>query len=189
MTDPAISTLIERVDQLGQELRRQGRAAVAAQAAAESCLAGIEQLDTRLADLQRPDVPTENDDSALMSLLPLFDALMRVAKEAESIAPAKHRPWPWSMLENDPSRDPLETLRQGVRILDSAFHQAMDHLGIVVERRVGVPLDVEVHRVVEAKDPTAAQPPNSVVEVLRCGYQWQGRVLREADVVATRQHK
>lgn len=185
MTEPEVSPIAERLEQITQELRRQGRAAVAAQAAAESCLSGVEQLGSMLSEkeVNRSD---SADASALSTLLPLFDALMRVAKEAAEIEPAGSVSWPLSLLKRDNQLARLHSLRHGVLLLDSAFRQAMDHLGVVVDQRVGVKLDPDIHRVVEARNPSFAAPPDTIVEVVRCGYRWQGSVLREADVVATR---
>jgi molecular chaperone GrpE (heat shock protein) len=185
VTELDLSTITERLDQLSIELRRQGRAAVAAQAAAESCLASVEQLDTKLTALgdRQPQAP---EDEALTSLLPIFDALSRVAEHAEELEPESAPAWPLSLLRHDKNGAKLESLRQAVRLLDSAFHQAMEHLGVVIERRVGVALDPNIHRVVEARNPSANETADTVVEVRRCGYLLQGHVLREADVVATR---
>lgn len=191
MTESDLSPITERLEQLSQELRRQGRAAVAAQAAAESCLSGVEQLGSQLAaiDSEPSDVRIEDPDSTLRALFPLFDALLRVAKESARLEPERPKIWPLSIVGSDRNAERLQSLRHGVRLLEGVFRQAVDHLELVVDQRVGIALDPDVHRVVVAREATAAHPPNTVVEVQRCGYIRDGKVLREADVVATRSPK
>lgn len=196
MTEDALLRIADRVEQLGHELRRQGRAAIGAQAAAEASLAAVEALAARLAG--EPPPPTQGTDTSrddavatLQALLPVFDAMQRVAKEAEAAAalePERAPVWPLTLIPKlrGSGADRLRSLRIAVRLLDSAFRQALEHLDLVIESRVGVEVDANLHRVVEARPASEAFPPNTVVEVVRCGYLRADAVIREADVVATR---
>jgi molecular chaperone GrpE (heat shock protein) len=185
VTDPGVADIADRLETLATELRRQGRAAVAAQAAAESCLTAVERLETRMAEVERTE-ESRGDDEVLPALFPLFDALMRVVGQAEGLESDAGPRWPLSLLHTSKNPARLQSLQHAVRLLGAALDQTMDHLGIVIERRVGISLDPVTHRVVEARAPRVGEAPDTVVEVRRCGYLKDGRVLREADVVATR---
>ena len=55
--------------------------------------------------------------------------------------------------------------------------------GVEIDRRTGIAVDGDIHRVVEMR--TSADSAGRVMEVVRPGYALHGRMVREADVVAT----
>lgn len=176
-----------RFDELTRELRRQGRAAVAAQAAAEACLEAIKGAGAAAA---APAAPGEGE-RWLRALLPVLDAVERVAAQAQALRrprPAPGRPLLQRLLGVEPPQDAalaadLAALSQGLSLLKTLAEQSLEPLGVRVDRKVGSAVDPAAHRVVEARG--EGDEPR-VVEVVRAGY-WLGEsCVREADVVATR---
>jgi molecular chaperone GrpE len=197
---PAITleSLSARLEELTREVRRQGRAAVAAQAAAESCLDKLSASDARE---DREDGEPEGQaagaaaDDWVRALLPVADALDRVVAQATAVAERGPRSEPprrglLSLLSRgreapEPGRDAdLRALAEGLRVLRAQLAAALASQGVEADRRVGVPIDPEVHRVVEARPARAGEREGVVLEVVRPGYAAGGRVLREAEVVA-----
>ncbi len=161
MSDP-----IPGIEDLVRELRRQGRAAVAAQAAAESCLARVDALQT-------PD-----QDDLLRRLLPFADALDRAAEHAVAEL-ARSRPWYARWRTTD-------SVLEGLALLKAQWAATLEASGITIERRVNVPVDGAIHRVVDVRSPRAGERSGIVVGIQRAGYARDGRCIREADVVATK---
>jgi molecular chaperone GrpE (heat shock protein) len=67
------------------------------------------------------------------------------------------------------------------RQLNSVLEQA----GVAAMHCVGAMVDPRVHHVVDTR-PTAAHQHNIVVQVVRRGYEWQGELLRSAQVIIGR---
>lgn len=160
---------------------------MAAQAAAEACLAALPDPD---ATRDEPgEASTEPDTSWLQALLPLLDAVERVSAQATALRRARVKPRPplWKRLLAPPEEQAdLDALEQGLRLLVPLMEQSLHGLGVRVERRVGIPLDPGLHRVVETRGEQAAA---TVIEVVRPGY-WLGDLcVREADVVASKPFK
>lgn len=177
-----------RFDELARELRRQGRAAVAAQAAAEACLEAIKGAGAAA------PAPQGEGERWLRALLPVLDAVERVAAQAQGLRrprPAPGRPLLQRLLGVEPPQDAelaaeLASLSQGLSLLKTLAEQSLEPLGVRVDRKVGSAVDPAAHRVVEARG--EGDEPR-VVEVVRAGY-WLGEsCVREADVVATRPRK
>lgn len=170
-----LEDLAARIAELALELRRQGRAAVAAQAAAEACLAAIEE---------RGEPADEPEPAWLAPLLPVADAIDRIDARAASLLQERSRPrtllrWP---LGKAPDPD-LAAIAGAVRILRAQMAQALESLDVTIERRVGIPVDPELHRVVDVR--MAGSAEGTIVEVVRPGYSLGGRVVREAEVVVS----
>jgi GrpE len=183
--EPTLGDVTARLDELTREVRRQGRAAVAAQAAAESCLtlvssrgagAGIDPADEGASDVDW-----------LRALLPVADALDRILASASSLAERRSRRlvrcWPFSRGRGgDPE---VRTLVEGLRVVRGQLAAALEDRGASIDRRVGIRLDPDVHRVVEVRPPAWGEAESTIVEVLRPGYAIAGRLVREAEVVAS----
>ncbi|WP_438030360.1 nucleotide exchange factor GrpE [Sorangium sp. So ce233] len=181
-----------RLAELVREVRRQGRAAVAAQAAAESCLEQVTALarvaeGTRCTSNDAAPQPAE-ELSWLHAILPVADAVDRVVAQASAMVDRRARVeragiWPF---RRSATPDPeLGALSEGLRVLRAQLVAALEGCGVTVDRRVGVAVDPEVHRVVEVRPRREAEPEGVVVDVIRPGYAAQGRLVREADVVAS----
>jgi molecular chaperone GrpE (heat shock protein) len=194
MSDPSLEDLAVRLDDLLKEVRRQGRAAIAAQAAAESCL---DALRAQAEEMQGDDLEdtvdpatAEADDGErwLRALIPVADAIERVAAEAAAFD-LRRRPAPRGLLARWlAAARPLDagvhgSLGRGLRVLQAQFEGALRDLGVSVDRATGGPVDGERQRVVEVRAPAPGERRGTVVEVVRPGYAIGDRILREAEVV------
>lgn len=195
MSDPSMADIAARLDDVLKEVRRQGRAAIAAQAAAESCLEAV-----------RAQAPLDDDDEGedvavrwLKGLIPVADAVERVMRKAAS--PDASRPAPKRSLlgrilggselsktegvaDDDRGR---AALAEGLRVLHSQLEGVLADLGVEVDRRTGGPVDAERQRVVEVRPARPGEQAGNVVEVVRPGYALGERVVREAEVVVAAQ--
>jgi molecular chaperone GrpE len=85
----------------------------------------------------------------------------------------------------DEQRKVLDSLVEGYDLVRGRLQRAMRREGLEQIASLGRPVDPHTMTVVEAvEDP--AQLPGTVVEEVRPGYRWQGRVLRFAEVRAVR---
>jgi molecular chaperone GrpE len=103
--------------------------------------------------------------SILRDLLPVLDNLQRALEAAQAAG------------ETGP-------LVQGVQLVQSQFLDILRRYGVKVIDAKGQPFDHNLHEAV-AQQPTADQPPNTVVQVLAPGYLLDDRVLRPAQVVVS----
>jgi len=104
----------------------------------------------------------------LASLLNVLDTLQRAIDEASKSAD-----------ESDP-------LIQGLRLTEQQFLMALaDHGVTPLETEVGTPLDPALHRAL-LEQPSADQPPGTILSVFQQGYLLHDRLLREAQVVVAR---
>lgn len=205
------ASLAERLDELTRELRRQGRAAVAAQAASESCLEQLAALEREMRtereregesrggtatdergaeETGKTDLRVRESAAWLEVLIPIADAIDRTVSQASEIAERAHRRrrlrlWPFTR-KPDVAAD-QGALASGIRVLRDQLTAALESRGVHIERRVGVEVDPDLHRVVAVRSPSAGRPERegTVLEVIRPGYALGQRIVREADVVAT----
>lgn len=206
MSELSLEDLAARLDELSKDVRRQGRAALAAQAAAESCLEKLSETtsDTDDEGEEEPEAPPAPDLGWVQAMLPVADAIDRMLAQATAMveprAVADSPPAPKGLfslfrrptqvvtapLDREPD---LRALLEGLRVLRSQLGAAFEQLDVKVDRRTGVPVDPEVHRVVEVRPTRANEAPDRVLEVIRPGYMASGRVIREAEVVAAAPHR
>lgn len=195
MSTATPQNLDERLDAIVAEVRRQGRAGIAAQAAAEACLDEVKALRAELAERDDGEPLAANRGDAnqveplILALLPVADAIERVIAEAERLAsapePSRFARWFGARSTGADAA----SLREAARVLRSSLDQALETSGVRADRRVGIPIDGDVHRVVEACDASPGSPPDTVLRVVRAGYARGGTMLREADVVAMRRNQ
>ena len=184
-------SLEQRLEALFQELRRQGRASVAAQAAAEACLEAIERGQAERSSDSGPGAVSASPprDVAvavawLGELLPVFDGLGRALAQARRL---ERSPAFWERVwqPGKAKRAALTTLTEGLALLEQQLREALARLDVQVEAPASGPADPERHRVVEVR---AVGPGRSghIVEVVRPGYAIGDRVVREAEVAVRR---
>jgi molecular chaperone GrpE (heat shock protein) len=161
----------DRLDELTRELRKQGRAAIAAQAAAEAC------LDVLASKRDRAGA----DGDWLRSLIPIFDALGRARAEARALGERAKSARRLSLVFDWPKADVIR-LSEGIELVCRELDDALERLGVTIVAPESGPVDPELCRVVETR---AGSPEGHVVELVRNGYVLDDRVVREADVVAT----
>lgn len=187
MSEPAPPELWARLDELLKEVRRQGRAAIAAQAAAESCLRAIEERDAEAGEEGDDDASAEAE-RWLRALIPVADAVERVVQQAAALA-APRAAAKRSLLQRltrapEPNDDrATAALAEGLRVLGAQLEEALRDRGVQIDRRTGEPVDGERQRVVETRRARAGERAGTVVEVVRPGYALGGAVVREAEVV------
>jgi hypothetical protein len=172
-----------RIDDLTQEIRRQGRAAIGAQAAAQACLERLSELPAQAKPA--PDAPA-GDRAWLDALIPPLDALHRASAALAALAARTGRGGlgaRWLLGSRAPS-DEIGTLSEGMRLVVQQFDAALARVGVeIIEPEAGA-VDPLRHRVVEVRS-ERARPPGHVIEVVRRGYACAGVVVREAEVIAT----
>jgi molecular chaperone GrpE len=101
-------------------------------------------------------------ESLVRSILPILDDIDR------ALASCRDR-------EGDPFYSGLLMIRERLwRTLEKEGLEAIDALG--------APFDPELHDAV-SQQPSADQPPGTVLEVILPGYRFKGRVIRHAQVV------
>lgn len=198
-TDETSASLSEVIahhfETLLAEVRRQGRASIAAQAAAESCTEAVAALRGDVERMVHSDMPTDARpiEDVVRALLPFYDALERADGQArESLQRHPSQAPPRSLLNRlfdprGPSHQPnadLRVLTRGLSVLRAQFEESLRDLGVEFDRRTRVPVHAEEHRVVERRVAAGGECPGTVAEVIRAGCEVSGRRLREADVVA-----
>lgn len=183
MSDPSLQELASRLDDLLKEARRQGRAAIAAQAAAEACL---EAVQARPAAASTAGAPTSDEASRwLRALIPVADAVDRLAQRAAALDAPRRRTLVQRLFDA-PERDDrpaCAALTRGLRLLQAQLETALHDLGVAVDRRTGDLVDAERQRVVQVRSPRPHERAGTVVEVVRPGYALGARIIREAEVV------
>jgi molecular chaperone GrpE len=128
------------------------------------------------------------------SALPVLEELLELAESCEE-APAARRSW-WSLGRSEPE-DPHkaeaihergERLRQMLTALAAGYAMSLERLERTLEQHgleliptEGEPFDPEQMEVVEAVA-DSGRPSGEVVEEVRRGYLWRGRVFRYAQV-------
>lgn len=190
MNEDATGTVIERLEGLLTEIRRQGRASIAAQAAAESCAASVAALRDQVseradAQLEAPDDSTT--EQLVRALMPVADAIDRMSAQASRLVASVSPPGAVArMLGVRDATASVRSLADGLMVLGSQLDAVLRNAGAEIDREVDVPVDGEAHRVVEARPARPGDRPGSVLEIVRPGYSLRGKRLREADVVAAR---
>jgi molecular chaperone GrpE len=71
---------------------------------------------------------------------------------------------------------------EGAQPIAAALHDTLAKQGLVVMDAAGAPFDPELHEAVQHEPGDGADAGPTVAEVLRTGYEWNGRVLRPAMV-------
>lgn len=118
-------------------------------------------------DRERTESAILVKSSVLLEFLPTMDACERALKSFE---------------DEDDKSGRLQKYRQGVELLYKQLADTLTRLGVVPVEAQGKPFDPHLH---EALSNLATQEyeENTVVEDLRRGYLFNGRLLRPAQVV------
>lgn len=80
----------------------------------------------------------------------------------------------------------VEALRTGTEATLKLLAKAFEKAGLIELSPGGEPFNPEFHEAM-AMQPSAEQPPNTVAQVVQKGYQLNGRLLRPARVIVTRE--
>jgi molecular chaperone GrpE len=111
--------------------------------------------------------------SILLEFLPIVDACERALKSFE---------------EEDDKSGRLQKYRQGVELLYKQLVDTLNRLGVVPIEAKGKPFDPHLHEALSNLE-TQEYEENMVVEELRRGYLFNGRLLRPAQVVIASRSK
>jgi molecular chaperone GrpE len=84
------------------------------------------------------------------------------------------------------SEGTLEALRAGTEATLKQLASAFEKAGVTEVSPLGEPFNPEFHEAIMTQ-PTAEHPPNAVVQVVQKGYQLNGRLLRPARVIVSRE--
>jgi len=141
----------------------------------------IAELEARCADLEarwlrsqadyqnaRRRAQQELESALLRQLQPLLDELLLVADYLDMALSAP--------TQSEEARN----LAAGVQLTRSKLAQALELVELRPIESSG-PFDPNRHEAVASRP--ADQPPGTILETLRPGYTWQGRILRPARVV------
>jgi molecular chaperone GrpE len=80
----------------------------------------------------------------------------------------------------------IDALRTGTEATLKLLAKAFERAGLVELDPVGQPFNPEFHEAM-VMQPSSDQPPNTVSQVVQKGYQLNGRLLRPARVIVTRE--
>ena len=86
----------------------------------------------------------------------------------------------------DDRKQMASALADGYALVRKRLHRAMAKENLYRMTTLGLPVDPHAMTVVEVVDPEDHQAPGTVVEEIRPGYRWNGKVVRFAEVRAAR---
>jgi molecular chaperone GrpE len=118
------------------------------------------------------------------ALIEAADALSRAAGEIErlrSTVASSASFWRRLLCRQYPGLDRLSAALSGLQMSERRIERLMTDVGIERIASVGRPFDPETMEAIEVVT-VAEQPPGTVLEELRRGYLWRGRVFRFAQV-------
>ena len=124
-------------------------------------------------DRERTESSILAKSSLLLEFLPVVDACERALKSFE---------------DEDDKSGRLQKYRQGVELLYKQLADTLNRLGVVPVEAKGKPFDPHLHEALSNLE-TQEYEENTVVEELRRGYLFNGRLLRPAQVVIASRSK
>lgn len=175
--------------------REDGRASRGVDAAAAADAAMLEDIDA----LRSRAAAAEEERSQLLGLLQRTRAdFENYQKRSQRDLAQERRYWHGSLaLDLLPVLDNFEraaaaarqagetgSLAQGVTMIMAQFLDVLRRHGITPIEAQGQPFDPNIHQAV-MQQPSAEQPPNTVLQVLEQGYRIHDRVLRPAKVIVS----
>jgi molecular chaperone GrpE len=128
---------------------------------------------------------------ALTALIDLRDRLSRGRESARGreaeVAAASKKPWLARILSGAPGAvsEVLSALIRGYELGVERLDQTLDEWNAAEIRCEGETFDPHRMNAIDSET-TAAVPPNTVLEVYRSGYEWNGEVFRAAQVKISR---
>lgn len=131
------------------------------------------QTNTTIANLNAIDLALESQKlqletfEFLRELLPVFDGVLNMCRGLERLTPSE-----------------IVGKVEGLSILADVTDQALVGIGLARLGKVGEATDPSRHEVIDTR-PSDDIPHGTVIEVLEHGWDYQGKVLRTARVVAS----
>ena len=178
LPDMDLATLVAAFTALRHEVNLQTKAT----------RAQAEQFAQTLEGLKQPEGDNDAARPLVAALTEAFDTLARTAAEVErlretAVAPASSF---WQRLfgarESETIlADRLAAAATGLRMSERRVERLMAEVGVVPMTTIGQPFDPETMEAVEAIADTS-RDSGTVVDEVRRGYRWRGRVFRFAQV-------
>ena len=127
-----------------------------------------------------------NDDqrSLVTALIEAHDALTRTTAEIDRLRSAAITPpsfWGRLFRRPDATAERLAAAVTGLQMSERRIERLVGDVGLEAVKALGQPFDPETMEAVEAVA-VPGRPPGTVIEELRRGYRWRGRVFRYAQV-------
>lgn len=141
-----------------------------------------------------PLIPPHEDPSVRALVEILIDTQERLKRNLQSAdvalrpEPQHRRIWPWAQSHHAREEGAIATsraLRDGIDLALRVLHDHLDRLGIVEIGSPGERFDPDTMRAIEVQR-SSDIPDGCVVDVLRSGYEWNGALLRPAEVRVAR---
>ena len=190
-----LGSLFGALTALTQEVRLQGRAF---KGLTEAVSPLLERLEAKTGAAEAEAAEPDEDRAFLDSvglLLDLRDRLARGLATAEPLIAAARRPVPAGLVARLLGRGRAEAeapLLGAVGALFAGYRLTLDHLddalrdrGVSVIPCEGLPFDPHAMSAVDLLL-TGDEPEGTVIEVYRTGWEWNGRILRPAQVKVAR---
>jgi molecular chaperone GrpE len=175
-----LATVVAAFTALRHEVNLQTKAT---RAQSEQLAQALEALDQRDDD--------DNDDAAIRpfvkAVAEVFDTLTRTTAEIDRLQVGLASPSKASFMRrlfvrpDNAFADRLAAAATGLRMSERRVERLMSEVGLEPIETVGQPFDPDTMEVVEAVA-AGDHSPGTVVEELRRGYLWDGRVFRFAQV-------
>jgi molecular chaperone GrpE len=124
-------------------------------------------------DKERLESSTLVKSSVLLEFLPVADACERALKSIE---------------DEDDKAGRLQKYRQGVELLYKQLVDTLNRLGVVPIEARGKPFDPHLHEALSNLE-TQEYEEHTIIEELRRGYLFNGRLLRPSQVVIASRRK
>jgi molecular chaperone GrpE len=186
---------------LRQEVNLQTRAARAQLEKNAEALVQLENaaraLDAARSDNDRPDATDELIRPLLKTLVDVYDALALASRAVERVeqkltedvrtkahpVPSVRRWWPWRQPAESDGRDQqvLSSILVGYKMGLQRIERSLRQFDVEPIECVGKQFDPDYMEVVEAVSETGRQGTD-VLEVVRRGYRWRGKLFRAAQV-------
>lgn len=141
----------------------------------------VNLLTRALRSQNPPDAPKEDDRRPfILAVLEAADAWDRAAEALQRLA-ASQEPRGWARwFHRGDERPKITAAAEGLTLGRQRFAAAMQKLGLARVETVGQTFNPETMEALEAV--AAASAAGTVVEEVRAGYRWQGKVIRFAQV-------
>jgi molecular chaperone GrpE len=145
------------------------------------------QSEQFAAALEAVNQPANVDDASrplVKAVTEVFDTLTRTTAEIDRLQQSEQEPpsfWQKLLGRKSAVADRLNSALTGLRMSERRVERLMLEAGLEPVEAVGKQFDPETMEAVEAI-PGGEYPPGTVVDELRRGYLWNGRVFRFAQV-------
>lgn len=79
-----------------------------------------------------------------------------------------------------------EAWKEQLALMEEKLEQCRRECGISIISGCGIPVNYELHEIIEVKDTDDLSKDNLISDIYRCGYIYKGRILKKAQAAAYR---